>query len=373
MYCGSWPSFETRPSDAPQDEAGGLKAFAASELKSRGLTLTLQRRTFLSLICGAVASLPRRSVAQGMPKIGFLHPATVEAYVSNAAGFARGLKDAGFAEAANVAIAYRFANGRLGELATLAADLVREAPAVIVAGGAAAAMAAAHATSAIPIVFVSGHDPVRLRLVASLTKPGGNVTGAIFATTGLVGRKLELIRALVPGAKALGYLGDSGASYGADSAIARAFAERKDEIVLASQAAGLQVVTAEIGTEHDYDTAFVTFAERRIDALIVGASAILANDAEEIVALAERNRIPTLFERRSDIVSGGLLSYGDSRAEAWRLCGAYAGRILGGASPATIPVVRTDKRELAINLRTAKMLSLTIDPGLIAQADAVIE
>jgi putative tryptophan/tyrosine transport system substrate-binding protein len=250
---------------------------------------------------------------------------------------------------------------------------VREAPAVIVAGGAAAAMAAAHATSAIPIVFVSGHDPVRLGLVTSLTKPGGNVTGAIFATTGLVGRKLELILALAPGAKTLGYLGDSGTSYGSDSAIARGFAERKDEIVRASQGAGLQVVAAEIGTEHDYDTAFVTFAERRIDALILGASVTLANDADEIVALAERNRIPTLLERRSDVVSGGLMSYGDSRAEAWRLCGAYAGRILGGASPATIPVVRTDKRELAINLRTAKMLGLAIDPGLIAQADAVIE
>jgi putative tryptophan/tyrosine transport system substrate-binding protein len=335
--------------------------------------LTLERRTFLSLVCGAAASLSRRGVAQGMPKIAFLHPATVEAYVPNAAGFARGLKDAGFAEAANVAIAYRFANGELGELATLAADIVGEAPAVIVAGGAAAAMAAAHATSTIPIVFVTGHDPVRLGLVASLVEPGGNVTGATFATTGLVGRKLDLVRALLPGAKTLGYLGDSGASYGVDSAIARAFAERKDEMVRMSQAAGLQVMTAEIGTEHDYDTPLTTFAERRVDALIVGASAILANDADEIVALAERNRIPTLFERRSDVVGGGLVSYGDSRAEAWRLGAVYAGRILGGTAPASLPVVRTDKPELAINLKAAKALGLNVDPGLIAQADAVIE
>ena len=335
--------------------------------------MRLERRTFLSLICGVAASLPRSGAAQGMAKIAFLHPATVEAYVSNATGFARGLKDTGFAEAANVAVAYRFANGQLGDLATLAADLVREAPAVIVAGGAAAAMAAAHATSAIPIVFVTGHDPVRLRLVANLTEPGGNVTGATFATTGLVGRKLEVVRACVPGAKTLGYLGDSGASYGADSAIARAFAERKDEMLRTSQAAGLQVLVAEIGTEHDYDTAFTMFAERRVDALIVGASATLANDAEEIVALAERNHIPTLFERRSDVVSGGLVSYGDSRAEAWRLGAAYAGRILGGASPASLPIVRTGKSELAINLRTAKALGLTIDPALIAQADDVFE
>jgi putative ABC transport system substrate-binding protein len=335
--------------------------------------LTPERRTFLSLVCGAIASLPRGGAAQGMPKIGFLHPATVEAYVPNAASFARGLKDVGFAEATNVAIAYRFANGQLGELATLANDLVREAPAVIVAGGAAAALAAARATSAIPIVFVTGQDPVRLGLVASLAKPGGNVTGATFASVGLIGRKLEIIRTLLPAAKTLGYLGDSGASYGADSPLARAFAERKSEMVLASQAAGLQVVTAEIGTEHDYDTAFDDFAARRIDALIVGASAILANDAEEIVALAERNRLPTLFERRSDVVSGGLVSFGDSRTEAWRLCGAYAGRILGGASPASLPVVRTDKPELAINLRTAKALGLAIAPDLVAQADAVIE
>jgi putative ABC transport system substrate-binding protein len=335
--------------------------------------LTLERRTFLSLICGAAASLPHRGVAQGMPKIAFLHPATVEAYVPNAAGFARGLKDAGFAEAANVAVAYRFANGQLSELASLAADVVGEAPAVIVAGGAAAGVAAARATSAIPIVFVTGHDPVRLGLVASQTEPGGNVTGATFATMGLVGHKLELVRALIPGARTLGYLGDSGVSYGADSAIARAFVERKDEMVRTSQAAGLQVLIAEIGTEHDYDTAFTMFTERSVDAAIVGASAILANDADEIVALAERNRIPTLFERRSDVVSGGLVSYGDSRAEAWRLGAAYAGRILGGAAPASLPVVRTDKRELAINLKTAKALGLDVPPALLASADEVIE
>jgi putative tryptophan/tyrosine transport system substrate-binding protein len=342
-------------------------------LESRELALILERRTFLSLACGAVASLPRGASAQGMSRIGFLHPATVEAYVSNAAGLARGLKDTGFAEAANVAVAYRFANGQLGELVALAADLVREAPAVIVAGGAAAALAAARATSAIPIVFVTGHDPVRLGLVASSASPGGNVTGATFVTSGLVGRKLEVIRALVPGAKSLGYLGDGGASYGTDSVVASAFAERRNEMILASQAAGFRVLAAEIGTEHDYDTAFATFAERRIDALIVGASATLANDAEEIVALAERTRIPTLFERRSDVVSGGLISYGDSRAEAWRLAGAYAGRILGGAAPTSLPVVRTDKPELAINVRTAKALALAVSPGLIAQADLVIE
>ena len=196
-----------------------------------------------------------------------------------------------------------------------------------------------------------------------------------FATTGLIGRKLELIRAFLPGAKMLGYLGDSGASYGGDSAIAiaSALAARKNEVVAGSKAAGLQVLVAEIGTEHDYDSAFTAFAERRVDALIVGASAILANDAEEVIALAERNRIPTLFERRSDVVGGGLVSYGDSRTEAWRLTGAHAGRILGGASPASLPVVRTGKPELAINLKTAKALGLTIDPSLIARADTVIE
>jgi putative tryptophan/tyrosine transport system substrate-binding protein len=175
----------------------------------------------------------------------------------------------------------------------------------------------------------------------------------------------------VPGARTFGYLADSGAPYGDDSSLAHALAERKNEMVLASRAAGFEVVTAEIGT--DYDSAFDTFADRRIDALLVGASAILANDAEEIVALAERHRIPTLYERRSDVASGGLISYGDSRAEAWRLGGVAVGRILGGASPAGPPVVPTDKRELAINLRTAKALSLTIDPGLIAKADDVIE
>ncbi len=309
-----------------------------------------------------------------MAKIGFLHPATVEAYVSNAAGFARGLKDAGFAEAANVSIAYRFANGQLGDLAMLAADLVGEAPAVIVAGGAAAAMAAAHATSAIPIVFVTGHDPAPLGLVASLTRPGGNVTGVTFATTGLdrsQARADPCVSARCENARL---------SRGQRRLLRRQLRHRSAPLrrertkwSRGRKAAGLQVLVAEIGTEHDYDSAFTAFAERRVDALIVGASAILANDAEEVIALAERNRIPTLFERRSDVVGGGLVSYGDSRTEAWRLTGAQAGRILGGASPASLPVVRTGKPELAINLKTAKALGLTIDPSLIAQADAVIE
>jgi ABC-type uncharacterized transport system substrate-binding protein len=336
--------------------------------------MRIGRRDFISLLGGAVVAAARGAAgqAQELPVVGFLHAAAVESYVSNATAFAQGLKERGFAEAQNVAVEYRFANGRLDQLEALAADLARRPLAVIVAGGAAAAMAAKAATSTIPIVLVSGSDPVRLGLAANLSRPGGNVTGVTFTIAGLMGRKLGILRELVPRATTIGYLAEDQRAYAADSPIARAIAELKSEVLAAAGVSGWQVVIAEIGSDHDYGTAFDTFVEHRAGALVVAPSAVLANDADEIIALAERHKIPAIFERRADVVGGGLIGYGASRPEAWRQGGICVGQILKGAKPADMPVTQSDKLELTINLATAKMLGLTVPPTLLARADEVI-
>jgi putative ABC transport system substrate-binding protein len=334
--------------------------------------MKIGRRDFISLLGGALMTAPRRARAQAdaLAVIGFLHPALVESYVSNAPGFARGLQERGFAEAQNVAIEYRFANGRLDELKTLAADLVGQQPAVIVAGGAAAALAAKAATLTIPIVFVTGFDPVDLGLVAGRNPPGSNMTGVAFTTSGLMARKLGLLRELVPGTTRVGYLAEDGRAYPSGSAIARGVEKRKREMLAAGSAA--EIVVAEIGSDHDYGTAFDSFVARRAGAIIVAPSAVLANDADEIIALAERNKIPAMFERRADVIGGGLIAFGASRTEAWRQCGIRVAEILGGVRPADMPVVRSEKLELTIHRATANALGLTIPPGLLARADEVI-
>jgi putative ABC transport system substrate-binding protein len=330
------------------------------------------RRDFISLLGGTVLTGPRAGQAQNLPVVGFLHVVAVESYVSNATAFARGLQERGFAEAQNLAIEYRFANGRLDQLDPLAADLARHPLAAIVAGGAAAAMAAKAASPAIPIVLVSGIDPVRLGLAVSLSRPGGNVTGVTFATAGLMSRKLGILRELVPGASTIGYLAEARRGYASGSPISHAIEEREIEMLAAARASGCQAIVAEIGSDHDYGTAFDTFVERRAGALVVAPSAVLANDADEIIALAERHKLPTIFERRADVVGGGLISYGASRTEAWRQGGIYVGRILAGAKPADIPVLQSAKLELTINLAMAKTLGLTVPPNLLAQADEVM-
>lgn len=333
--------------------------------------MEIGRRHFISLLGSAALALPRSAAGQQLPVVGFLHPALVESYAPNAAGFARGLGERDFAEAQNLAVEYRFANGRLDQLETLAADLIRHSPSVIIAGGAAAAMAAKAVTDTIPIVLVSGYDPERLGLVASLSHPGGNVTGVAFATAGLMSRKLAFLRGLVPRATTIGYLGEDGRAYPAGSPISRALFDLKGEMLDAAGA--LEVVVVEIGSDHDYGTAFDTFAKRRVGAVVVAPSEVLANDADEIVALAEHNQMPAMFERRIDVVAGGLISYGASRPEAWRQGGIYVAEILKGARPADLPVIQSAQLELTINSTTAKALGLTVPPRLLSQADEVIE
>src|SRR5215470_8316871 len=337
--------------------------------------MSIGRRRFVSLLGATAVVLPRAAIAQPrqLPVIGFVHAATVESYASDAAtGFVQGLGESGFVEAQNLAIVYRFADGRRDQLATLAADLVRHPVTLIVAGGAAAALAAKAATAAIPIVFVSVFDPAVLGLAAGLGRPGNNVTGDDTTTTGLMGKRLNLLRELVPRATAIGYLAEDGRAYASDSPLLRAIGELKSEMRAAAGALGWQVVVAEIGGDRDYEAAFAKLVERRADALVVAPSPVFASDVDDIVALTLRHEIPTMFERRADVAAAGLISYGGSRMEAWRQCGIYVGQILKGAKPADMPVVQLTKHELIINLTIAKSLGLTIPPSLLARADEMI-
>ena len=331
--------------------------------------MRIGRRHFIVLIGSAVAAASRAVAEQAseLPVIGFLHAASVESYVSNAAAFAQGLKETGFAEAQNLAIEYRFASGRSEKVPMLAAEIVSRRPALIVAGGAAAAVAAAAATSAIPIVHVSGSDPFGQQ------HAGGNVTGVTFATAGLMSKRLDLLRELVPAGMTVGYLCEDGRAYAPGSPISRAVAALKSEILAAAGASGWQVIAAEIGNDRDYESALATLVKYKIDALVVAPSAMFASDVEDIVSLTLRDEIPTIFQRRADVVASGLMSYGASQKDAWLQGGIYAGRILKGAKPAELPSVQSGKIELVINRVIARSLGITIPPDLLAQADEVLQ
>jgi putative tryptophan/tyrosine transport system substrate-binding protein len=334
--------------------------------------MTIGRRRFVSLLGGAVLAASRAaSQPQALPLIGFLHAASAEAYAFDAAGFAQGLEEQGLAEAQNLAVDYRFASGQLDRLAMLAADLVRVRVALVVAGGAAAALAARAVTATIPIVAISGFDLAELGLAAGKDRPGGNVTGVTFVTAGLMGKRLGFLRELVPKTRTIGYLTQDGRAYASDAALRRAIEGRMSEMRAAAAALGWEVIVAEIGSDRDYEAAFIKFGERRSDALVVAPSPVFAADADDIIALALRDGIPAIFERRADVVAAGLISYGASRPEAWRQAGIYVGQILKGAKPADMPVVQSDKLELVINRTIAKSLDLPIPPSLLAQAEVI--
>jgi putative tryptophan/tyrosine transport system substrate-binding protein len=334
--------------------------------------MTIARRRFVSLLGSAVLVAPcAASEPQQLPLIGFLHAATAESYAFDAAGFVQGLEQQGLVEAQNLAVDYRFANGRLDQLAMLAADLVSQPVALIVAGGAAAALAASAATATIPIVAVSGFDLAKLGLAAKEERPGGNLTGVTFVTVGLMHRRLDFLRDLVPATRTIGYL--AGDAHASDAALLRAIEERRSELRAAAEALGWQIVVGEVGADRDYEAAFVKFGERRADALVIAPSAVFASDADDIIALALRDGIPTMFERRADVAAAGLISYGASRPEAWRQAGAYVGQILRGAKPADMPLVQSTKVELVINQTIAKSLGITISPSLLAKTDEVIQ
>jgi putative tryptophan/tyrosine transport system substrate-binding protein len=324
----------------------------------------MRRREFITLLGGAAAwPLAARAQQTAMPVIGFLRSTSLAFSAPLVEAFRQGLTAAGFNEGQNVAIEYRFADNQLGRLPGLVDELIRLPVAVIVAN-VNAALAAQAATTRVPIVFATGSDPVVDGLVASLNRPGGNVTGVSFVS-GLLGpKRFDILRQLVPAAPIMAML------VGTDALEGRI--ERRD-VELAAQALGQQLIIAPVSSEGEFDGAFTSIVGRGAKGLLVGTGPFLTSNRERVVALAARHAIPAIYALRESVVVGGLMSYGSNLAEAYRQTGIYAGRILKGEKPADLPVMQSTKFELVINLKTAKALGLTVPPTLLALADEVIE
>jgi len=328
----------------------------------------VKRRAFITLLGGAAVAWPLAARGQqvAMPVVGFLHPASpVEPYVSIRARFLEGLQETGYVAGQNVMIEYRWAEGRYDRLPQLAADVVRRQVAVLlVGGGPAAILAARSATSTIPIVFVTGDDPLRHGVVANLSRPGGNVTGVSFFTTAVVSKRVELLRDLLPNASSIVYL--------VNPANPEAEPETKD-VSAAARALGFELHVLNASSEREIDAAFATLIQLRPGALLTGSDPFLFSRGSQIAALSIRHAVPAIFVSRENAVAGGLASYGTSIPDAYRQAGVYVGRILKGAKPADLPVVEPTKFELVLNLNTARVLGIAIPPKLLALADEVIE
>jgi putative ABC transport system substrate-binding protein len=324
----------------------------------------MRRRSFLTLLGGsAVWPLTAPAQQSAMPVIGFLNGQSPAVFAHIVAAFRLGLNQAGYVEGRNVAIEYRWAEGRMDTLAALAAELVRRPVDVIVATGG-AHLAAKAATSTIPIVFTSGADAIKEGLVASFNRPGGNATGATVLSATLVAKRLAIVLDLIPSAASIGAL--------VDPTFSEASAQLT-QLQTAARAIGQRVHVLNASTENEIDTAFASISSVHIDALLIGATPFFRGRRNQITALAARHAIPTSAEGR-DFAEGGLLmSYGPSITDIYRQVGIYTGRILKGEKPADLPVVQPSKFELVINLTTAKALGLSIPDKLLALADEVIE
>jgi putative tryptophan/tyrosine transport system substrate-binding protein len=326
----------------------------------------MRRREFITLLGGAAAAWPRAARAQQpVPIIGFLHSQSPDGFTESLRGFRQGLKDTGYVEGENVAIEYRWADNQTERLPALAAELVRRRVSVIATFSPPVALAAKAATTTIPIVFNSGDDPVRLGLVGSLARPGGNLTGINFFVGELAAKRLELLRELVPAATRVALLLDPSVRQMTETTLA--------DVEAAARPKGLQIQVLNVQTTSEINAAFATFMHERPDALFVGPGPFFTNRRVQLALLAAFHRMPAIYPLRQCAEAGGLMSYGASLTEAYRQVGAYAGRILKGANPADLPVVQPSKFELVINAQTALMLGLTVPASLLSVADEVIE
>ena len=324
----------------------------------------MRRRDFISLVGGAAAwPLPARA-QQPMPVIGFLNGASAAGYAFEANTFRQGLKEGGYIEGQNVAIEYRWANDQYDRLAALVDDLVRRRVSVIVANTP-ANLAAKAATSTIPIVFVTGGDPVQLGLVASLNQPGGNVTGITNLFVEIAPKRLELLHELVPTARVIGLLVNQ-----AGTALAQPQLRATQS---AANALGLELQVLNASSERDFDAAFAKLIELRAGGLVISADPIFFNSMEQLANLTVRHSVPAVSPDRKFAAAGGLAGYGADNSEAYRLAGIYAGRVLKGEKPGDLPVQQATEVELYINLKTAKALGITVPLPLSGRADEVFE
>jgi putative ABC transport system substrate-binding protein len=327
----------------------------------------LKRREFITLLGGAAAAWPLAARGQqpAMPVIGFLGSPSAATWVPFVSAFQRGLKETGYAEGENVTIEYRWADGQYDRLPALAADLVQRQVAVIFAAGSAApAIAAKGATSSIPIVFAHGVDPVQFGLVASLNRPGGNVTGINFLAAGLGEKALALIHEVIPSVAVAGMFVNP------NNPNAESVTRNARET---ARSLGLQLHILNAGTAAEIESAFATFREQRIGMFASGADPFLLGQRDQFVGLAARDSVPAIYFAREFVTAGGLMSYGTSVADAYRRAGIYTGKILKGAKPADLPVEQSTRFEFVLNLRTAKSLGLNIPDKLLALTDEVIE
>jgi putative ABC transport system substrate-binding protein len=324
----------------------------------------MKRREFMLILGGAMTAAPSlRAQQKTMPVIGYLSSASPSTTAPFVAALRQGLSETGYVEGQNVAIEYRWAEGHYDRLSALAADLVAAKVDVIATGGTPAVLAAKSATSTIPIVFSSG-DPVEGGVIASLSRPGGNLTGVSAMNAEMTPKRLELLSELVPQAKVIALLVNP------DNAITERIIPEVQE---ATRAKGLQLHILKAGTESEIDATFATLVELHAGALVVASDSFFSSRREQLVALAARHAVPAIYDFREYAAAGGLTSYGPSRTGTWRLMGIYAGKILKGAKPADLPVQQPTTFELVVNLTTAKALGLTVPPAILARADEVIE